>query len=60
MDNEQLLGRYARLRRDLGEAYTAPEWHADHIDRIARELVETEHELAVRQTGDEPSGQASS
>ncbi len=49
MTNDQLSGKYARLRTELAEAYAEPEWSAcrtGHIDRIANELLETERALA--------------
>jgi hypothetical protein len=51
MDNEQLLGRYAQLRKELDDAYSASSWPVDQIDRIALELVETERELGSRGAG---------
>ncbi len=49
MTHDQLTGKYARLRHELAEAYAEPDWSAcrsGHIDRIAKELVETERALA--------------
>lgn len=51
MTNNQLTGKYARLRMELEVAYAEPAWslgRAGRIDRIAAELIETERALAVQ------------
>lgn len=51
MTNNQLTGKYARLRNELEAAYSEPAWslgRTGRIDRIAAELIETERALAVQ------------
>lgn len=51
MTNNQLTGKYARLRNELEAAYAEPAWslgRTGRIDRIAAELIETERALAVQ------------
>ena len=47
MSNEQLVGKYERLRAELAEAYVQPEWNQRRIDRIANELADLETLLAA-------------
>jgi hypothetical protein len=54
MTNEQLIGKYARLRNELGAAYAEPAGHlgrAGRIDRITSDLAEIERTLAVQRMG---------
>ena len=54
MTNEQLIGKYGRLRNELEAAYAEPAWHlgrAGRIDRIANDLAEIERTLAVQRVG---------
>ncbi len=53
METAQLFGQYARLRRELEEACTAPVWHAGRIERLTAEIVETDRLLADSQPVDE-------
>jgi hypothetical protein len=51
MTNNQLTGKYARLRIELEAAYAEPAWRlgrTGRIDRIASELIDTERALAVQ------------
>jgi len=54
MTNDQLTGKYARLRTELEAAYAVPAWtlgRSGRIDRIADELVQIERVLAVQRIG---------
>ena len=54
MTNEQLIGKYGRLRNELEAAYAEPVGHlgrAGRIDRIAGDLAEIERTLAVQRMG---------
>jgi hypothetical protein len=54
MTNDQLTGKYARLRTELEAAYAEPAWNlgrAGRIDRIALELIQVERALAVQRLG---------
>jgi len=68
MTNDQLTGKYTRLRNELEAAYAEPGWslgRSGRIDRIADELVEIERTLAVQRLAarlinmDEPFGEPS-
>jgi hypothetical protein len=51
MTNDQLTGKYTRLRNELEAAYAEPGCNlgrGGRIDRIANELVEIERTLAVQ------------
>jgi hypothetical protein len=51
MTNDQLTGKYTRLRHELEVAYAEPGWslgRSGRIDRIANELVEIERTMAVQ------------
>ena len=51
MTNDQLSGKYTRLRNELEKAYAEPVWNigrGGRIDRIANELAEIERALAVQ------------
>ena len=47
MKNEQMIGRYERLRAELAEAYAQAEWSSCRIDEIADELASLERTLAA-------------
>ncbi|MEP6876805.1 MAG: hypothetical protein ABI887_20790 [Burkholderiales bacterium] len=54
MTNEQLIGKYGRLRGELEAAYAVQAWHlgrAGRIDRITSDLAEIERTLAVQRVG---------
>ena len=54
MTNEQLIGKYGRLRNELEAAYAEPAWHlgrTGRIDRIASDMAEIERTLAVQRIG---------
>lgn len=54
MTNNQLTGKYARLRAELAAAHSESSWslgRAGRIDRIARDLSEIERTLAVQRLG---------
>jgi len=54
MTNDQLTGKYARLRTELEAAYAMPVWtlgRSGRIDRIADELIQIERVLAVQRIG---------
>jgi hypothetical protein len=46
MELEELNGRYRDLRTELDEAYAAPVWDSNRINRIADEMVPVELALA--------------
>lgn len=46
---DELDARYARLRRELAEAYAAPDWSGDLIDRLAAEISAVERAIAASQ-----------
>lgn len=51
MTNDQLTGKYTRLRNELDAAYAEPGWslgRGGRIDRIANELAEIERTLSVQ------------
>ncbi len=45
MNLEQLIGRYLRLKEELGAAYGMVPWNVRRIDRLAREITATEHAI---------------
>jgi len=52
MTNDQLIGKYTRLRQELTQAYAEPVASATRggrIDRLASELMELERRLALLQ-----------
>jgi hypothetical protein len=54
MTNEQLIGKYGRLRSELEAAYAEPVGHLGRIGRIERitgDLAEIERTLAVQRIG---------
>ena len=57
MTDDQLTGKYARLRSELAAAYAEPAWslgrtgRTGRIDRIADELAAIERTLAVQRLG---------
>ena len=54
MTNNQLTGKYARLRAELAAAHAESPWslgRTGRIDRIAREVSEIERTLAVQRLG---------
>lgn len=53
MDLRQLVGRYARLQRELSVAYSMVPWHSGLIDRLANDLASTERQIAALQKGGE-------
>jgi hypothetical protein len=40
MNQQEVEGRYLRLKQELAEAYASSAWDSPHIDRLARELFE--------------------
>ena len=50
---DQLAGRHARLRLELGQAFLAPSRRSDEVDRIAGDLADTERQLAAVRPVDE-------
>ena len=44
--DDDLDGKYQFLRSELDEAYKAPVWDSDRIDRIADEIIPVERQLA--------------
>lgn len=46
MNNPVLQEEYARLRAQLAEAYSAPQWQSGQIDRLANALAAVERQLA--------------
>ena len=46
MGEDELNGKYRRLRTELDAAYAGAEWNSSRIDRIAEEIVEVEFALA--------------
>lgn len=53
MSIDELLGKYARLRTELADAYLAPARRAGRIERLAEELAETQRLIASCQPLDE-------
>ena len=52
MTNDQLIGKYTRLRQELTQAYAEPvpsATRSGRIDRLASELMELERRLALLQ-----------
>ena len=50
MTNDQLIGKYTRLRQELTQAYAAPvpsATRSGRIDRLASELMDLERRIAV-------------
>lgn len=58
MDQEQLMGRFVRLKHELSAAYSAQPWHSRRIDRIADDLAETERQIAASLPVDEQAGES--
>jgi hypothetical protein len=58
MDQEQLMGRFVRLKHELSTAYAAQPWHSGLIDRIADDLAETERQIAAAHPTDEQAGES--
>jgi hypothetical protein len=60
MDTDDISERYARLRRQLEEAYARLPWDSQRIDSIADEMLPLERALAARHVnwgarpGDDP------
>ena len=46
---DDLDGKYRLLRRELDEAYKAPVWDSERIDRIADEIISVARQLASLQ-----------
>jgi hypothetical protein len=46
VDLNELQGKYARLRQELEEAYSAPFWNLGKIDRLTQDIASTELALA--------------
>jgi hypothetical protein len=54
MTNEQLIGKYGRLRNELEAAYAEPVGHlgrTGRIERITSDLTQIERTLAVQRMG---------
>lgn len=52
MTNDQLMGKYMRLRQELTQAYAEPVVNATRsglIDRLAAELMDLERRIALLQ-----------
>jgi hypothetical protein len=52
MTNDQLMGKYTRLRQELAQAYAEPVLDATRsglIDRLASELMDLERRIALLQ-----------
>jgi len=52
MTNDQLIGKYTRLRQELEQAYAEPLSNATRsgrIDRLASELLDLERRIALLQ-----------
>ena len=54
MNLEQLIGRYLRLKEELGIAYSAVPWNVRRIDRLAREIAATEHAIRALRASTQP------
>ena len=46
MNKDDLDGKYRLLRNELDEAYRAPVWDSERIDRIASEIIPVARQLA--------------
>lgn len=51
MNNPVLQEEYARLRAQLAEAYSAPQWQSGQIDRLANALAAVERQLVSQAPG---------
>ena len=54
MTNEQMIGKYGRLRNELEAAHAEPAWHlgrSGRIDRITSDLAEIERSLVAQRMG---------
>ena len=52
MTNDQLIGKYTRLRQELAQAYAEPvsdSTRSGLIDRLASELLDLERRIALLQ-----------
>jgi len=52
MTNDQLIGKYTRMRQELEQAYAEPVSSATRsglIDRLAKELLDLERRIALLQ-----------
>ena len=58
MTNDQLIGKYTRLRQELTLAYAEPvpsSTRSGRIDRLAAELMELERRIALLQEPSAPT-----
>lgn len=58
MDQEQLMGRFIRLKQELAVAYRAEPWQSARVDRIADDLADTERQLVALRPLDEQCGES--
>ena len=56
MTLDELGAHYARLRQELSDAYAAPNWSGELIDRLAAEISAVERALAGSAWGAPPAG----
>jgi hypothetical protein len=54
MNITQLQGRLARLNRELATAYSSLPWNGAWIDRLMRDVAETERAIAAQQMAEPP------
>jgi hypothetical protein len=48
MTNEEMVGKYKRLKAELAAAYSKSSWDTSHIHRITSELAAIERLMAAR------------
>jgi len=58
MSLEQLMGRHARLQRELAQAFCMQPWPGARIERLAEELAAAEVKIALLQPSS-PAGDES-
>jgi|SoiMethySBSTD1v2_1073268.scaffolds.fasta_scaffold155767_4 hypothetical protein len=54
MNQQEVEGRYLRLKQELAEAYASSAWDSPHIDRLARELFEIDRIAKNQDTETQP------
>jgi len=50
MKQQELEGRYKRLKQELAEAHACSIWDSPHLDRLARELFEIDRVARSQET----------
>jgi hypothetical protein len=55
MNLSQLQGLHARLKRELAVAYSNLPWNGPWIDRLTRDLADTERQIASMRGSEAPA-----